>query len=222
MASACITDTELLACIGSFGIPVVASTGTATMHDVFIAAAALTRAGAPFALLQCSAVYPLHDPRLLNLRVIETYRRSFPHIVTGLSSHYPYGQDALLAYMLGGRLFEKHFTLDRAMRGADHAFSLDPDGLAGLMADLTIARLMLGSPEKTRLPEEQPAIAKMGHSLYAARDLAAGETLTRRDIAIKSPGGFIPPSRLDDMLGRKLTTALAEDEPVPEMRWYEG
>ena len=173
------------------------------------------------ALLQCTASYPLTDPALLNLRAIETFRQRYPAIVTGLSSHFPLGWDAVLAYAIGGRVFEKHFTLDRNMRGADHKFSLTPAMLRSLVDRLGQAGIALGSGHKDRLPAEAEAVRKMGHSLYAARDLAAGHILDCSSIAIKSPGGGIPPSRLVEMIGRKLPAALAEDDALPEMKWYE-
>lgn len=222
IASACITDTELLLDVAGYGIPVIISTGTATLHDVDTADAIMRQSGTPFALLQCSAIYPNLDPSTLHLNVISSYRARFPDIVTGLSSHYATSRDATIAYALGGRIFEKHFTLDRSAKGADHSFSMTPAAFSLMVENLEKTRLMLGSPHKTRLLEEQPAIVKMGHSMYAARDLPAGHELKRSSIAIKSPGGFIPPSRLQDYLGRKIPVALAEDEPIPEMKWYEG
>lgn len=221
IASACITDTVLLDRCAGYGQPMVLSTGTATQHDVDLAVATVAQHGCPLAILQCTAVYPLTDPALLNLRVIETFRYRYPFLVTGLSSHYPGTLDVQAAYALGGRVFEKHFTLDRTMRGADHSFSLNPPDFKMMVGALSLQREMLGSPLKTSLPEEQAAIAKMGKTLRAARDLPAGHTLTRADIAIRSPGGEgPPPSRLAEYVGRTIQLDLAEDEPLPELRWY--
>lgn len=221
IASACITDTVLLKHCAKLGLPMVVSTGTGTQHDVDLAVETITKQHCPFALLQCTASYPLLDPALLNLRVIETFRQRYPSVVTGLSSHFPLGWDAVLAYALGGRVFEKHFTLDRTMRGADHKFSLTPPMLRSLVDRLEQARVALGTGRKDRLPGEAEAVRKMGKSCYAARDLPAGHILTRSSIAIKSPGGGIPPSRLVEMLGRKLPAPLAEDAALPELKWYE-
>lgn len=221
IASACVSDTVLLEHCAKLGIPMVVSTGTGTQHDVDLAVETITRHGCPLAVLQCSAVYPNLDPSTLHLRVIETYRARYPGLVTGLSTHYPGDFDVQAAYALGGRVFEKHFTLARTMRGADHSFSLEPDAFSKMISRLYNLRAALGSPLKTRLPEEEPAVLKMGHSLYAARPLPSGHTLTRDDLAIKSPGGGVPPSRLAEYIGRSLQLDLAEDEPLPELRWYQ-
>lgn len=221
IASACVTDTVLLEHCARLGVPMVLSTGTGTQHDVDLAVETITAQGCPLALLQCTAVYPLTDPSLLNLRVIETYRARYPELVTGLSTHFPGTIDIEAAYALGGRVFEKHFTLDRRMRGADHAFSLEPAMLRDMVDRLGVIRAALGSRSKERLPQEAMAIAKMGHSLVAARSLPAGHTLTRDDIAIKSPGGGIPPSRLAEFAGRTLPAALDADQQLPEIGWYQ-
>ena len=222
IASACVTDTVLLDHCARLGLPIVLSTGTGAQHDVDLAVQTITQHGCPLAVLQCSATYPCLDPALLHLRVIETYRQRYPWIVTGLSSHFPQTTDVEAAYVLGGRVFEKHFTLDRRMRGADHSFSLEPQAFANMVNHLETLRIALGSPYKQRLPEEQAAITKMGKTLRAARMLPAGYVLTRDDIAIRSPGGEGPtPARLAEYIGRTLPEVLAEDEPLPEMRWYE-
>ena len=80
-------------------------------------------------ILQCTSGYPPEFEEL-NLRVIETFRERFPDVVIGFSSHDNGIAMALVAYMLGARVVEKHFTLNRAWKGTDHAFSLEPDGHA--------------------------------------------------------------------------------------------
>ena len=64
----------------------------------------------------------------MNLNVVQTYKKEFPNITIGLSDHENGIEAATLAYMLGARVFEKHFTLNRASKGTDHAFSLEPEG----------------------------------------------------------------------------------------------
>ena len=119
---------------------------------------------------------------------------------------------AVAAYMLGGRVVEKHFTLNHTWKGTDHALSLEPIGMHKMVRDLQRTRVALGSPVKQLLPNEAGAIKKMGKSLFAARDLPAGHVLTAADIAMKCPGGGIPPAQIGQLLGRKTTRAFTEDE----------
>ena len=104
---------------------------------------------------------------------------------------------AVAAYVLGGRIVEKHFTLNRALKGTDHRFSLEPQGLRKLVRDLKRTRVALGDGDKSMYPSETEPIIKMAKKLVAARDLPAGHTLTEADIAIKSPGDGLPPYELD-------------------------
>ena len=114
----------------------------------------------------------------MHLRVITTLRERFPEVVCGLSDHSNGIVMAVVAYMLGGRVVEKHFTLNHTWKGTDHALSLEPIGMHKMVRDLQRTRVALGSPVKQLLPNEASAIKKMGKSLFAARDLPAGQVLT--------------------------------------------
>jgi N-acetylneuraminate synthase/sialic acid synthase len=117
--------------------------------------------------------------------------------------------------MLGARAFEKHFTLNHAWKGTDHAYSLMPDGMRRFVRDLHRIPAALGDGVKRRLPSEERPLEKMGKKLVAARDLPAGHVLGRGDIAAKSPAdGGLPPYELDDLLGRRLEHALVSDQDL--------
>ena len=121
---------------------------------------------------------------------------------------------ALAAFMLGGRIIEKHFTLNRAWKGTDQSFSLEPQGLEKMIRDLRRTRRALGDGQKRIYPSETATAVKMGKKLVAARDLAPGETLSPDDIASRSPGDGVPPCELDKFLGRKLRQAVPEDQAL--------
>ena len=115
---------------------------------------------------------------------------------------------------LGARVIEKHFTLNRSMKGTDHAFSLEHSGLRRLVRDLQRAQVALGDGVKHPFPSEQKPLFKMAKKLVAARDLPAGHLLASSDVAIKSPSDGLPPYALDQVIGRRLTRPLAEDENI--------
>ena len=94
-------------------------------------------------IMQCTSGYPPPHEEL-NLRVIETFRKQFPDIVIGFSSHDSGIAMPLVGYMLGARIFEKHFTLNRTWKGTDQAFSLEPAGLRRVVRDLERTRIALG------------------------------------------------------------------------------
>jgi N-acetylneuraminate synthase/sialic acid synthase len=214
IASGDLRNLPLLQHVARFGKPIFLSTGAAVLDDVRRAHDAIAPLNPHLAILQCTAGYPARFEEL-DLRVITTYRRHFPQAVIGLSAHDNGIAMAVAAYVLGARVIEKHFTLNRAMKGTDHAFSLEPLGMQKLVRDLRRTRLALGSGEKRIFPSEEPALVKMGKQLVAARDLEAGQVLAREDIAIKSPGGEgLLPYELDLVIGRKLRRPLAADDPL--------
>ena len=124
----------------------IMSTGAATLDDVRRAYDAMHPINPHVAFLQCTAAYP-PEYEQLDLRVIETYRNEFPDVVVGFSGHDSGIAMATAAYTLGARIVEKHFTLNRALRGTDHAFSLEPAGLRKLVRDLERTR---GGPRRRR------------------------------------------------------------------------
>ena len=127
----------------------------------------------------CSAppAYPA-DTDDLNLSVITTLRERFPELVIGLSDHQNGIAMALAAYMLGARVIEKHFTLNHAAKGTDHAFSLMPEGMRKLVRDLQRIPARSATGSSVRCEIEQKPIQKMAKKLVAARELEQGHVIT--------------------------------------------
>src|SRR5215831_11292247 len=223
-ASGDLKNTPLQRHVAGFGKPMLLSTGGATMSDVERAVDTILPLNDQLAVLQCTAAYPASVDDL-HLNVITTLRERFPQLVVGLSDHQNGIAMSLVAYMLGARVIEKHFTLDHALKGRDHAFSLMPEGMRRLVRDLHRVPAALGDAEKRPLPIEADPLEKMGKKLVAARELELGHVLAAEDLAIKSPAdGGLPPYELDRLVGRRLRRRVgAEDfvtfddvEPVPE------
>jgi N-acetylneuraminate synthase/sialic acid synthase len=213
-ASADVVNTPLLRHVAAFGKPMLLSTGGASIEDVDRAVEAVWPINEEIAVLQCTAAYPC-ETEDLNLQVITTLRERYPEFVIGLSDHQNGISMALVAYMLGARVIEKHFTLNHAWKGTDHAFSLMPEGLRKLVRDLRRVPVALGDGVKRPLPVEAKPLEKMGKKLVAARDLGDGHVLTSADVAIKSPAdGGLPPYELDRVVGMRLRRALRADENV--------
>jgi sialic acid synthase len=210
IASADLINTPLLRHVAAIGKPVILSSGGATLDDVRRGFDTVAEINPQVALLQCTAGYPAewHE---LDLRVIGTYRELFPTSVVGLSSHDNGIAMSVAAYVLGARIVEKHFTLNRALKGTDHRFSLEPQGLRKMVRDLIRTRLALGDGTKTMYTSETDPIIKMAKKLVAARDLPAGHTLSADDVAMKSPGDGLPPYELDRLVGRTLRHPVRED-----------
>jgi N-acetylneuraminate synthase/sialic acid synthase len=211
IASGDLKSTPLLQHVARFGKPLIVSTGGATLDDVQRAYETIMPINTQLAILQCTAGYPAAFEEL-DLRVIETYRQRFPGAVIGFSSHDNGIAMPVAAFMLGARIVEKHFTLNRASKGTDHAFSLEPVGLRKMVRDLERTYKALGNGVKKIYESEKAPIVKMGKSLVVARDLPSGHLLRREDIIMKSPGGGIPPYELEAVLGRATLRPLMEDD----------
>ena len=213
IASGDLTNLPLVCHVAAFGKPVIVSTGGASMDDVQRTYDAVMAINPQLCLLQCTASYPA-EPEDMNLRVIATYRERYPDVVVGLSDHQNGIAMADVAYILGARVIEKHFTLNRAWKGTDHAYSLEPAGMRKLVRDLRRVRVALGTGDKQPLPPEKKPLYKMGKKLVAARELAEGHVLTAADVAIKSPNDGLPPYELSAVLGRALRRPLGEDDSI--------
>lgn len=159
IASGDLGNRALLAHVAEFGVPMILSTGGATLHDISMAMRPFY--GVAIVLLHCTSVYPA-APAQLNLRAIEKLRKHYPLRVIGYSGHDTGILAPMLAQTLGARIIEKHVTLDRAGKGTDHAMSLEPQGLRKLVEDLEKARQAMGDGIKRPIPEEAAALAKFG------------------------------------------------------------
>lgn len=211
LASADLLSTHLIRHVASKGKPLILSTGGATMDDIRRALDAALPINPQVCLLQCTAAYPV-QPEDMHLRVIETFRREFPELVIGLSDHQDGISMSVLAYSLGARVFEKHFTKHRSWKGGDQAFSLEPDGMRKMVRDLKRARIALGDPEKKPIEFEVKPLIKMRKKIVADRDLPVGHVVQLGDLAFRSPGDGLPPYEVENIVGRPLAKAVAKDQ----------
>jgi sialic acid synthase len=213
-ASGDLLNVPFLRYVAEKGKPMFLSTGGGTIEDIDRAVDAILARNEQLAVLHCTAAYPA-EVEDLNLSVITTLRERYPDLVIGLSDHHNGIAMAPVAFMLGARVFEKHFTLNHAWKGTDHAYSLMPDGMRRFVRDLHRVPVALGDGVKRKLPSEERPLEKMGKKLVAARDLPTGHVLAPGDLVAKSPADEgLPPYELDGLLGRPLVRALAADEAV--------
>jgi len=161
IASGGLTDHALLRNVAQARVPVVLSTGGGTIEDVDDAVNTIFAVHGQLAILHCTAAYPVRDFSELNLACIQTMRERYPEFVIGWSGHDSGIAMAVQAYTLGARIIEKHFTTNRANKGTDHAFSLEPSGLSKMCRDLGRAHAAMGDGVKRYVPSEIAPISKM-------------------------------------------------------------
>jgi sialic acid synthase len=159
IASGDLTNFYLLEYAASLEVPVILSTGGGDMKQVLAAKEVFDKAGCPKAVLQCTSGYPASYDEL-NLKVIESYRALMWDTVIGWSAHDTGIAMAPVAYALGARIIEKHFTLNRAMKGTDQSMSLEPQGMRTMIDNLKQCRSALGDGRKFRLQSEYEPLKK--------------------------------------------------------------
>jgi N,N'-diacetyllegionaminate synthase len=209
VASGEVTNHAFLAHVARLGLPVLLSTGMSTLGEVEAAVAVLEDAGAAgrLAMLHCVSSYPAPAAES-NLRAMDTLRHRF-RVPVGWSDHTEGIAVALAAVARGADILEKHFTLDRRLPGPDHAASLEPDELATLVAGVRQVRSSLGDGVKRPVSSEEGTTAVARRSLHARHELSAGTTLAAADLVALRPGTGIPPSRLSELVGRRLARSVA-------------
>ena len=158
VASASVTDLDLLAALAATGKPVILSTGMSTMQQIDAAVEVLGTDN--LVILHATSTYPL-PPEEANLRMIPTLRAAYPGIPIGYSGHERGLQISLAAVALGAAAVERHITLDRAMWGSDHAASLEPTGFEHLVRDIRVIEEAMGDGVKRVFPGELAPMAKL-------------------------------------------------------------
>ena len=158
VASASVTDLDMLAALAATGKPIILSTGMSTMEQIDTAVDVLGTEN--LVILHATSTYPL-PPEEANIRMIPTLRATYPGIPIGYSGHERGLQISLAAVALGATAVERHITLDRAMWGSDHAASLEPTGFEHLVRDIRVIEEALGDGVKRVFPGELAPMAKL-------------------------------------------------------------
>lgn len=206
IASFELVDHGLLRKVAATGKPVIMSTGMASRAEIDESVAVLRGAGCrDLALLKCTSAYPAPYCEM-NLRTLPDLaaRHGVP---AGLSDHTLGLAVPVAAVALGACIIEKHFTLSRAHPGPDSAFSLEPAEFRAMVDAVRAAEAALGEVSYTVTAREQASRA-FRRSLYAVRDIAAGEPFTRDNVRSIRPGYGLPPRELDHLLGRRAAVAV--------------
>jgi sialic acid synthase SpsE len=207
-----VTYPALLARAAQTGLPLVLSTGMATLAEVQAAVDVLEQAHvAQLALLHCVSCYP-PQPEALNLRAIQTLQRYFPTHCIGYSDHTVGTWASVAAVALGAQIIEKHVTLDTAMAGPDHGVSADPATLASLVAQVKAAHAAMGQGVKRPSPAEAANIPAFRRSWVARVPIAAGTQLTPALLTAKRPATGLSPTV--PIVGRHAAVDIPADVPV--------
>lgn len=205
-----LTNHPLLRRAAASGLPLIVSTGMATLAETRAALRVLAPARRRLVLLHCVSAYPA-QPAWANLRAMRTLEKAF-RVPTGWSDHTPGDAVSVAAAALGACVIEKHITLDRRLPGPDHAASLEPREFAALARGVRAAEAALGDGIKRPVAAEREIAAVARKSVVAARAIPEGARLTAAMLGSSRPPGGIPPSETARLIGRFAARPIAAGE----------
>lgn len=207
LASADLTNHDLLEATVRTGKPLICSTGMSTENEIVEAANLLTRLNASFVLLHCNSTYPTPF-KDIHLDYMDRLRQ-IGGCVVGYSGHERGFMVPIAAVARGAKVIEKHLTLNRAWEGNDHRVSLLPDEFKAMVQGIREIEQAMGSREARRVTQgEMMNREVLAKSLIAGRDIAAGEVLTIDMIDVRSPGQGLSPNRKSELVGRTVMRAM--------------
>lgn len=212
VASPFITDYPLLKQVAEYGKPICLSTGMHTLKEIKESVEFIKQFNDKLMVFHAVTMYPVPN-ELVNLRFIQTLKQELNTLV-GYSSHDNGVVIPAASVALGACVIEKHFTLDRTMRGPDHAASVESRGLELIVGYSKSVHDSLGSFEKVLDEPEKAARIKYGVSVTSRRFIPQGKTITEEDIMVKCPGGGISPIEFWNLLGKKALKNIQEDETI--------
>ena len=195
--------------------PVIFSTGAQDMETVlFIYNNFIKKSNNNnICIMQCTSSYPCNS-NLANINVIQNYRNNMPDIIIGFSCHNDNIFPSIGAYSKGALIIEKHFTIDRKLKGSDNVFSLTPDMLKQLKNTLNQIQPCFGNYNKFKMEQENKPYWKLSKQIVASRNLKANHIITKDDIDIKSPGDGLSPIHYYKFIGKKLKKNINIDESL--------
>lgn len=213
VASFDLGNLPLIHRIAKKGKPVVLSVGGGKIDQIRDSVKVLLDYHDEVAVLHCVSEYPCEYNRL-GLDNIETLIKEFPECTIGSSDHFNGTLSGPIAYLKGARVFEKHVTLNRAWKGTDHSFALEPEGFRKFVRDIKRVRHMMPPKSADELGNER-VFKKLGKSLIAYVDIRAGETITLDSLSGRIFGTqYIPVRESNQVIGRVAKKNISQGDPI--------
>lgn len=212
IASFELVDLPLIRRVAETGRPMIISTGMATLPEIEEALAAAREAGCEeLALLKCTSSYPARFEEM-HLRTIPELAARF-RVPVGLSDHSPGSVVPVAAVALGATIVEKHIKLHATDEGPDAKFSLDAAEFAEMVRAIRATEAALGTGEWKSLESENSS-RSFRRSLFACRDIEAGEAFTAENVRSVRPANGLPPKHYEQVLRTRATRRIESGTPL--------
>jgi sialic acid synthase SpsE len=193
--------------------PVILSTGMSTVPEIQAAVQKLVGNNCcELALLHCVSAYPCPADKA-NIRMVSFLKKHF-NLLTGYSDHTTSDTAAMSAVALGACIIEKHFTLDHELPGWDHFFSYDPNQFKSMVKSIRETEAVLGLGDKVVADVEEEIHKIARRSIYARRDIKAGETIEEHMLVIRRPVGPLQADQIDAVIGKQAANNISAESPL--------
>ena len=204
ISSGDIDNYPLLKKVGKLNKKIFLSTGMSTIKDIERAIKVLQECGTNknhIYILHCNTSYPTPF-KDVNLNAIKTIKKYFK-IKTGYSDHTTGIEVPIAAVAMGAKVIEKHFTLDKELKGPDHKSSLSPKELKQMIKLIRVFEKSVGKYQKTISKSEAQNLLFIRKSIVARKKIIKGEKFSKKNLTCKRPGNGISPMFWEKLIGKK-------------------
>ena len=214
ISSSDLTNLPFIAYMAKKGKPILLSTGASNLDEIHEAVDCIRQYNdRELVLLHCVLEYPTPYDHA-NLGKIKALKREFPNVYIGYSDHTK--PDACYdviktAYLFGAVVIEKHFTLNKTLKGNDHYHAMDPHDAEEILQGIQHIECLKGTAELHSIPTEQAARENARRSIVAAVDIPAGVILSENMLTFKRPGMGISPRDLLQVVGKAAQINIKKD-----------
>lgn len=215
-----LTNIPLLEHVAKKHKPILLSTGMSTLEEIDEAIEAILKHNHLLIVNHCVSIYPTPDEQL-ELGMMKVLKERYHPLPVGYSGHEPDILPTIVAVGMEASAVERHFTLDKTMRGSDHHMSIDPKDFKEMVDSIRRIERAFGSSKKEIHSSEVPIRAKHGKSVVAKIDIPKGTKITKSMLTLKSPGSGIKSVYMDKLIGRVARTSIPADTVLPTeaLKW---
>lgn len=221
--SADVTNLPLLEYVAKKDKPVLLSTGMSSLDEVDNAVAAVLAHNPRLILFHCLSLYPSPE-NMINMSFMQILKKRFSPLPFGYSGHEIDMLPTIVAVAQGAQIVERHFTLDKKMKGSDHSGSLEPDQFKELVDSIRRIEIINGVADKILYDELIPLREKLAKSVATKVAIPKGAVITKEMLTVKGPGSGIRPGKMGDLVGKIAKEDMDEDIIIPKeaLDWSKG
>lgn len=213
VASRDLTNLPLLAAMAETKIPIILSTGMAGQKELDEALEVVSSYHSDISILHCVSEYPTHYENV-NLNTIRFLQKNYTKYTIGYSDHTIGISTPIAAVAMGAKILEKHITLDREMKGTDHAGSLGVDGIYRMIRDVRNLESSFGTEEIFICDAVSESRNKLERSLATVHDMKKGDIISEKNLHMLSPGDGFKWADRQALIGKVLLTDLPANEII--------